>query len=359
MLRFEGVWAMGAALPLCADVLAEFEGSDDVSRVRFEIGGVERWDSRLLNVMARTAAQAGERKMDVDEAGLPDKMREILELSRAVPATETTRRAPSRGFLEDLGERAIEKWGGFLEFLEFFGECTVSLCRFFTGRARIRWKDFWGLVQHCGFDALGIVALISFLVGLIIAFLGAVVLRQFGASIYVSYLVGYGILREMGAMMTGVIMAGRTGAAFAAQLGSMKVTEEIDALRTLGISPIDFLVLPRMLALFVMMPLLVVYADIIGVLAGLSVAVLSLDISAPQYFDGMRVAVGFTDFMLGVIKGVFFGGIVAVCGCLRGMQAESSADGVGVAATSAVVTAITLIIVADATFAVACELLGI
>ena len=190
--------------------------------------------------------------------------------------------------------------------------------------------------------------LISFLVGLIIAFLGAVVLQRFGAGFYVSYLVGYGMLREMAALMTGIIIAGRTGAAFAAELGSMKITEEIDAYETLGISPVDQLVLPRVLGLFVTMPLLTIYSMFVGILGGLVVAVSLIDLTVIQFVGGLLTPVTLADGLLGVFKGTVFGLIIGVSGTMRGMQTGSDAGAVGRASTSAVVTGITLIIMANA-----------
>ena len=214
-------------------------------------------------------------------------------------------------------------------------------------------------LQQCGAQALGIVTLISFLVGLILAFIGAVQLRKFGAQIYVADLVGLAVTREMGAIMTGVILAGRTGAAFAAQLGTMQVNEEIDALLTMGISPMEFLVLPRMLALMLMMPLLCVYADLVGILAGLLVSTTLLQMPLLEYLNETRRAVDLVDCGIGVCKSVVFGALVALAGCLRGMQSGRSAAAVGAAATSAVVTGIVWIIASDGLFAVLMERLGI
>jgi phospholipid/cholesterol/gamma-HCH transport system permease protein len=191
------------------------------------------------------------------------------------------------------------------------------------------------------------VTLIALLVGVIISFLGVVVLERFGAGYYVSYLVGYGMLREMGSLMTGIIIAGRTGAAFAAELGTMKITEEIDALKTLGVSPIDHLVMPRVMGIFAMMPLLTIYAVFIGIFGGLIVAVTMLDLTAGQFINGLLTPLELSDGLLGVFKGTVFGLIIGIAGCMRGMQTGSDAGAVGRAATSAVVTAITSIIVAN------------
>lgn len=207
--------------------------------------------------------------------------------------------------------------------------------------------------------ALPIVSLISLLVGLIMAYQAAVQLRQFGADIYVADLVGLAVVREMGPMMAAVIMAGRTGAAFAATIGNMKAGEEIDALESLGILPIDFLVMPRLIALGVMMPLLAIYANLLGVLGGMLVAKTVLEIPPSAYWVEMQTIVDLSDISTGLIKAVVFGLLIGFSGCLRGLQADRSAAGVGRAATSAVVTGILMVIVADAVFAVVFNILGL
>jgi phospholipid/cholesterol/gamma-HCH transport system permease protein len=227
------------------------------------------------------------------------------------------------------------------------------------GRARLRAVDLWLIVQASGAQALPIVSLISFLVGLILAFVGATQLRPFGAQIYVANLVGLAMSREMGAMMTGIIMAGRTGAAFAAQLGTMVVNQEIDALITMGLNPVEFLVVPRMLALTLMVPLLCIYADLVGILGGAVVGVTMLHLGAAQYYQQTLSALQLLDFVAGLIKGTVFGILVALAGCLRGMQCGRSASAVGAAATSAVVTGIVWIIVSDAVLTVIYNVLGI
>ena len=241
----------------------------------------------------------------------------------------------------------------------FVGECVLSAFRVARSPRLFRWRDCLGEMQQCGAMALPIVSLISFLVGVTLAYTGAIVLRQFGGDIWVADLVGLGMVREMGAMMTGIVLAGRTGAAFAAILGNMKMNEEIDALETLGVSPVDFLVLPRLVALGLMMPLLTLYASALGILGGISVALGVLSIPPAAFWVEMLSLVDLSDTVVGVIKGVTFGLIVGLSGCLRGLQSERSAAGVGKAATSAVVTAILLIIVADAVYAVIFNILGL
>ena len=261
--------------------------------------------------------------------------------------------------LERIGTTAIGVAGSLTEMLSFLGEMTISSVRLFGMKARYRASDLFLLIQQCGAQALPIVTLISFLVGVILAFVGAVQLKQFGAQIYVADLVGIAMMREMGAMMTGIIMAGRTGAAFAAQLGTMKVTQEVDALTTAGFSPLEFLVLPRVIALILMMPLLCLYSDFVGVLGGAVIGVGMLDLSWITYFQETVNAITLTDILGGVFKSSVYGVLIALSGCLRGLQCGNSSSAVGDAATSAVVTGIVAIVVACGSFAVVFYILGI
>lgn len=353
-----GTWKMQEKLPDSDRLQQELGGG--VSRVAFDASGVSSWDSGLMTFLLRCWDIAAEKQLAVDESGLPKGAGDLMKLATAVPEKKDTGRTErTRSLFYRLGSHSIalaeETW----DIFTFLGEATISFLRFFTGRARFRWRDLWVVVQQTGAEALPIVALISFLVGLILAYVGAVQLQKFGATIYVADLVGLAMVREMGAIMTAIVMCGRTGAAFAAQLGTMKVSEEIDALQTLGISPMEFLVLPRMLALCCMLPLLVLFSDFIGIIGGLVVSVTTLDITFQQFVGRTIAAIDLPNFFSGLIKSVFFGVIVAATGCLRGMQCGDSSAAVGVAATSAVVTGITCIIVADAIFAVIFNIIGI
>jgi phospholipid/cholesterol/gamma-HCH transport system permease protein len=241
----------------------------------------------------------------------------------------------------------------------FVGQALVAFGKLLQGTARFRRSDLVLVIQECGAQALPIISLISFLVGLILAFIGAVQLQQFGAQIYIADLVGLGMARAMGAMMAAIIMAGRTGAAFAAQLGTMTVNEEIDALSTMGISPMEFLVLPRMLALMLMMPLLCLYANLMGILGGFVIGVGMLGLGSREYFNQTQAALDLTDFSVGLLNAVVYGVLVALAGCLRGMQCGQSASAVGEATTSAVVTALVWIIVATAILTIMYDVLGV
>jgi len=291
--------------------------------------------------------------------GLPPNLAGLMELALAVPEeSEASGKSVDLSEIKKLGTLSIQLWSKVISIAEFTGQAMLSLGRFCRGKARFRARDFWSIVQDCGVSALPIVSLISFLIGMILAFVGNVQLANFGASLYVADLVGIAMVREMGVVMTAIIMSGRTGAAFAAQLGSMNANEEIDALRTFGFDPFDFLVLPRMLALILMMPLLTLYANLVGILGGMLVGV-AVNIPTVLYWNQTVAAVDLTNCFLGVFKSVFFGVIIAMSGCLQGMHAGNSSAAVGEATTRAVVASITGIIVLDSAFAAIFTILDI
>jgi phospholipid/cholesterol/gamma-HCH transport system permease protein len=360
LVRLAGSWKISTGVPAVSEVLSHLEATPRVQRLTFETHDLTGWDSGLLTFLRHVVDEGTHRQIKVDQSGLPEGVRRLLALAAAVPEREGARRgARQMSWLASLGTAVLDGWKGAVTMVSFIGEAVLSLGRLFIGRARFRRADLLLFIQECGAQALGIVTLISFLIGLILAFMGAMQLRQFGAVIYTADLVGLGMTREMGAVMTGVIIAGRTGAAFAAQLGTMQVNEEIDAMVTMGIPPMDFLVLPRMLALILMMPLLCIYADMIGMLAGVFIGTGMLDLSLTEYVNETRKAVDLVDFGLGVFKSAVFGALIALAGCLRGMQCGRSAAAVGAAATSAVVTGIVWIIASDGVFAVITEILKI
>jgi phospholipid/cholesterol/gamma-HCH transport system permease protein len=284
----------------------------------------------------------------------------MLALAEVVPEREGARGKDEKAtVVARMGTWSIDLWKGAVSGVEFLGSCVIAMGSLARGRARFRRSDLFLHMQEAGVEALPIVTLISFLVGTILAFVGAVQLEQFGATIYVANLVGIAMVREMGAMMTGIVMAGRTGAAYAAQLGSMKVNQEIDALATMGISPLEFLVLPRMIALALMMPLLCLYSDAIGILGGVTVGVLGLGLSPITYYQYTQWAVQLDDLFGGIVKASVYGLLIAFFGCLRGMQSGSSSSAVGEATTRAVVSSIVAIISACGIFAVVFYVIGI
>jgi phospholipid/cholesterol/gamma-HCH transport system permease protein len=347
-VRLSDEWKLEDDVARLDALLAAAAEGRRVLAVGFDASGLGRWDSSLLIFLLQGRDWCAAHDVAFETEGLPDRVVRLLDLARAVPERADDEAAPGQSRVARLGTGALRVWDAWLEAVTFSGAVAQGLGRLVLGRARMRWRDTWVVVQSNSSGALPIVTLIALLVGVIIAFLGVVVLKRFGAGFYVSYLVGYGMLREMGALMTGIIMAGRTGAAFAAELGSMKITEEIDAYTTLGVSPIDHLVLPRIVGLFLMMPLLAIYADFVGIAGGLLVAVTLLDLSATQFIGGLLTAVTLSDGMLGVFKATVFGLIIGLAGCMKGMQTGSDAGAVGRAATAAVVMGITLIILANA-----------
>jgi phospholipid/cholesterol/gamma-HCH transport system permease protein len=291
---------------------------------------------------------------------LPTGVAKLLKLSEAVPEKKDAAQVVERGpFFQRLGLGAIARSGSALKAITFAGENILAFVKLLQAKAQFRWADTLQVMQECGPRALGIVALINFLIGLILAFIGATQLQRFGASIYTADLVAIATVREMGCIMTGIIMCGRTGAAFAAQLGTMKVNQEIEAFQTFGFNPVEFLVLPRMLALIVMMPVLVLFADLISILGGFTVSTLMLNITPTLYINRTLHAITLSSFLLGVVKGTYFGIVVALTGCLRGIQCGTNAAAVGLATTSAVVTGITTIIASDGIFAIICNALRI
>jgi phospholipid/cholesterol/gamma-HCH transport system permease protein len=355
-----GDWKLGNQLPSVQVVADELTATDVSKGVAFDTRELGGWDSGLLTFLLAVIGHCAQQNVAVDREGLPAGVNRLLTLATAVPEQQGARQGSGHlPLLARIGEAAIDFWRSLLELLDFIGETTASFVRLCTGRAQFRRADLLQILQECSAEALPIVSLISLLVGLILAFVGAIQLKLFGAQIYVADLVGIGMVRTMGAVMTGVIMSGRTGAAFAATIGTMQVNEEIDALQTTGISPMDYLVLPRILVLALMMPLLCLYADLMGILGGLIVGVLGLNLSAIEYYQETINSVGLTNVWIGVFSAFVFGILVALAGCMRGMQCGRSASAVGDATTSAVVTGIVSIVVATAIITVLCNILGI
>ena len=359
-VRLAGAWRLRAGLPSATLLQREIESIPQIKNIVFEARELTAWDSSALAFLAQVADLCRQRGIHLDRAGLPAGLRRLLDLAEAVPEKKGARKeAVQAPFLERVGNMAIGAGASLGEMLKFLGDMTITFVRLFRMKVRFRAVDLLLLIQQSGAQALPIVTLISFLVGVILAFVGAVQLKQFGAQIYVADLVGIAMIREMGAMMTGIIMAGRTGAAFAAQLGTMKVTQEIDAFTTMGFSPLEFLVLPRVIALILMMPLLCLYSDFVGVIGGAAIGVGMLDLSWSTYLRETANAISMIDVFGGVFKSSVYGVLIALAGCLRGIQCGNSSSAVGDAATSAVVTGIVAIVVACGIFAVVFYVLGI
>ena len=359
LLRPVGQWTLHAPLPSLLPVLDNLR-KPELKHVAFDCSALQAWDSRFV-VFARDLSQRCESgNIVMESATLPGGVVKLLELAdAAAQRTDSMVAAPEHRFLNEIGRQVMAFIRSAGELIEFTGEAAVAFVRMLRGKARFRHRDLFHVMQEVGAEALPIVSLTSVLLGLILAYIGSLQLTQFGADEYVANLVAIAMSREMAAMMTGIILAGRTGAAFAAQLGTMMANEEIDALRTAAIPPMEFLVLPRIIALVLMLPVLTIYANLMGMIGGAAVGVFLLDIEPLQYAVQTRNSIDLVDFATGLVKACAYGVIVAVSGCLRGMQSGRSAAAVGEAATSAVVTGIVFIVVCSATLTVIYQVLGI
>ncbi len=327
---------------------------------RYHTEALGSFDSTLpAFLLAHMRSHAQDNGLTPPLEGLPNNLRGLLELALAVPeelGDEHAAREASA--MARLGKRSQIAWSSTVAVVEFIGQCVLSVGRFLAGRARFRSQEFWLSVQECGIEALPIVTLISFLIGMILAFVGNVQLTNFGANLLVADLVAIAMVREMGVVMTAIIMSGRTGAAYAAHISSMKSNEEIDALRTSGFDPFDFLVLPRLIALVLMMPLLTIYSNVIGILGGMMVGSW-VGIPYMLFWNETLLSINLTNSSLGVIKSVFFGVAIAISGCMQGMRSGKSSAAVGEATTHAIVAAITWIVVLDSAFAAIFTVLNI
>jgi phospholipid/cholesterol/gamma-HCH transport system permease protein len=357
-VAFGGVWRIGASLVDADRAIEKVFTEGKVESIALAVHDLDAWDSLLLVAIQKIEVECAKRKIVVDHGGLPDSINKLLTLSevRAEGGDPQHTVAPA-SLAVRVGVSTQKAMKACETFVTFLGEATIAFCRFLVGRARFRRSDLFLIIQQAGAQALPIVSLISVMIGLILAFVGAIQLRQFGVELYVANLVSIASLREMGAIMTAIIMAGRTGASFAAELGTMQVNEEIDALKTLGFDPMEFLVLPRMLALIVMMPLLCLYADALAILGGSIIGVGFLNLPWIEYWHQTQISMTLNNFLIGVSKSCVFGVVVALSGCLKGMNSGRSAAAVGLATTSAVVTAIVLIVALDGAFAVILDLL--
>lgn len=356
-IELRGAWTAAGAPPDFEVLRAAIEAQGDSRRWRFGAAADFEWDSQFMARLFLGARHCARNGIELDVEALPEGVRKLLAVATAV-VPQSTPASTTPGPVQRLRNALQGIAANFGDFLAFIGDVTLALLKLLRGRTDLRIRDVWYFVEQCGPQALGIVALISVLVGMILAYLGSVQLRQFGAEVYVANLVTIGMLREMGALMTAVIMAGRTGAAYAAQLGAMQANEEIDAVTTLGISPVEYLVLPRLLALVAVMPLLCIFADVLGLLGGGLVAS-GMDVNATQFIHQAREAASLNQIGTGLLKSVVFGLLIASAGCQAGLQSGRSSAAVGQATTRAVVNAIVYLVVADAGLNILYDKLGI
>jgi phospholipid/cholesterol/gamma-HCH transport system permease protein len=359
-VTLSGDWQLDAALPAIEPVLERLRQTPAPSAIAFHSAGLGDWDTGLVARLVSIRRDAEARGVPVDESGLPDGVRQLIALAFAVREREGARRgARDAGFLEIVGAKTLRVVGRSRDLLAFLGELVLSFGRLARGRATYLRSDLVQYIQEAGAEALPIVSLISFLIGMIFAFVGVMQLENFGAGIYTADLVAVAMVREMAPIMTAIIMAGRTGAAYAAQIGTMKVNEEVDALTTLGIDPVDFLVTPRVIALIVMLPMLTLYGSLMGIFGGAVVGLAMLDVSLVQYASQTVNSVGLNSLLGGLFKSVVYGSLVAVAGCQQGLACGNSAMAVGQSTTRAVVMGIVLIVVSASILTVIYINLGI
>ena len=296
---------------------------------------------------------------DLEIRGLQSEFQQLLDLFDPSEFEESPEIQPGPiSFFEKIGRSICQICEEAYALVDFVGEAGVAMVKALLNPKQVRWKDAFLVAETAGVNALPVISLIGFLMGLIMAFQATIPMRQFGAEIYVANLVGLSMVRELGPLMTAIVLAGRSGSAFAAELGTMKVNEEIDALITMGLDPVRFLVVTRILAAVIMTPLLTLFADLIGVMGG-SIVLLSLGYPLTTYFKQIFSMVNYVDLFGGLLKSIVFGLLVAGIGCLRGLQTEIGASAVGESTTRAVVGAIVLIVVTDGIFSVVYYYLGI
>jgi phospholipid/cholesterol/gamma-HCH transport system permease protein len=347
VFRLSGPWTISGVIPASEESIQFLAVTEALQRIAFDTTRLEDWDTALLAFLKEIADYCQVNQIKVDASGLPDGVKGLLSLAEAVPRRELVHQKDA-SLLEMIGRDALDFVTNTGQVVAFFGDVLKALGRFIIGHAKIRRKDLFYNIQEAGLRSVPIISLISFLVGIILAYISAAQLETFGAKIYVASLVGIAMAREMAPIMTAIIIAGRTGAAFAAQLGTMTVNEEIDAYKTLGVPPMEILVLPRVLALTLMMPFLVVYSNLWGNLGGALIAVGQFDISVAEYFSTLQQDIKVMDFFEGLIKSIVYGVLVATSGCLRGIHSGRSAGAVGLATTGAVVMSLVLIVSASA-----------
>ncbi len=326
-------------------------GGTNLRGIKFDARGLGHWDTTLLVFLSQLRQASRQCDVDFDVAGLPGTTRRLLDLLpvRELPAAPAT---SPHSFAHDVGLQAIGVWAEIIAVTTLIGEITLAAVAILRGRTRMRTIDLLTCVQEAGLEALPIVTIVNVLVGAILAFVGAIELQRFGAAIYVANLVAIAVVREMAALMTAIVMSGRTGGAYAAQIATMQGSEEIDALRSFDIPLLDYLILPRVLALVSMMPILYLYGSAIGILGGFAVAVVMLNVSGSIFMTQAAGAVSAAELFFGLAKSIAFGSLIAIAGCRVGLKAGRSAADVGRAATTAVVVGIVGVIALDAVFAV-------
>ena len=352
-IRLAGRLALEDLKPLMADLQA-IPGHVKPRRLSVDLADVEYLDSAGALALIELQNRASALSIPVDLLNVSEKDHGLLglidrEVLQRPPLRPEIIRSP---IVEKLGEIARKQYQDFQEIMSFVGELVTALTYCLVHPRLVRWADVTFYMKRAGADGLPIVALISLLLGLIMAFMSSLQLKQFGANIYVANLVTIAMVRELGPIMTAIIVAGRSGSAFAAEIGTMIVNDEVNALLTMGFDPTRFLAVPKVLATMVVVPILTVYADLFAILGGLIVGVTGLDLTAFTYIQQTKSSISIFDFVTSLIKAIVFAVLISGIGCQRGFQVRGGAEGVGMSTTSAVVSAIFLIVVFDSAFAI-------
>ena len=347
-----GSWRAIDHVPSASEVEKQVRSSSGVRSIQFDASSLAAWDGGILPFLLRLAALGAESNIPVNLAGLPVGIQKLFKLATAVPERKGARRtAAAVPILVHVGNASILVWRQMGDMIGFVGEETIGLWRLVRRKARFRRSDLLELIQACGAQALPIVSLISVLMGLVIAFEAAQPLEMFGAQIFIANMIGLVMIREFSPIFTAIIFAGRSGSAFAAEIGTMKVNEELNALETMGLDPLRFLVIQRVFAGTMLMPVLAAYSMVWGVLGGIIVMML-MGFPFAQIWNQLVGALGVWDVIIGISKSFVFGAIIAGLGCLRGMQTQEGPNAVGDSTTRAVVAGILMIILVDAVYSI-------
>ncbi len=339
--------------PMMAEVESLFEGTRP-GKLTIDLQALQYVDSAGALFIVRMQEEAAKRSIPVEIAHMPPRVRSVIELldRRAIAAPPGPDKGGSAGVIEDIGMASASFLDDIARSITFGGSLISEVVLSILHPSTVRWKDVLQYMKKVGVDGLPILGLISFLLGLIIAFMSSLQLKQFGANLYVASLVAIAMVRELGPIITAILVAGRSGSAFAAEIGTMKVNEEIDALVTMGFNPMRFLAIPKVFASLIVVPLLTFFSDLFAILGGMVVGVFGLNLTIHTYAVQTSWALEVFDITSGVVKSCVFAVLIAGIGCQRGFQVRGGAEAVGNATTSAVVSALFLIIVADSTFAI-------
>ena len=362
-----GAWRVDAVAQLlrtASSTWSAYRAGEGVDKAVVRAKDISFLDSGGAWLLCHLTRQLEQRGFTARIEGLADDDKRLLDrVSKSAARIEITEVPPSRNALvsalASVGETVVSACSRALELLSFFGLTIILLCRVAVRPWRIEFTATVKYIERTGLDALPIVGLLAFLIGVVVAFMGATQLKQFGAEIFTVNLVGVAVLRELGVLITAILIAGRSGSAFAAQIGTMKVNQEVDAMQTIGLDPVEILVLPRIIALMIALPLLTFYANMMGLAGGAFMTVVTLDISLSQFLDQLSGAIDFTTVMVGMVKAPVFAYVIAMVGCFEGLKVTGSAESVGQRTTMAVVEGIFLVIVFDAIFAIGFSYLGI